>query len=51
MAKRYLGQDMLVVGPSIKTGMPIRYDNPYEVGADRLAMPSPRTTVSATRAS
>jgi type III pantothenate kinase len=37
MAKRYLGQDMLVVGPSIKTGMPIRYDNPYEVGADRLA--------------
>jgi type III pantothenate kinase len=37
MAKRYLGQDMLVVGPTIKTGMPIRYDNPHEVGADRLA--------------
>jgi type III pantothenate kinase len=37
MAKRYLGQEMLVVGPTIKTGMPIRYDNPYEVGADRLA--------------
>jgi type III pantothenate kinase len=37
MAKRYLGQDMLVVGPSIKSGMPIRYDNPHEVGADRLA--------------
>ena len=27
---------MLVVGPSIKTGMPIRIDNPHEVGADRL---------------
>ncbi len=37
MAKRYLGHDMLVVGPSIRTGMPIRYDNPREVGADRLA--------------
>ena len=28
---------MLVVGPTLKTGMPIRYDNPHEVGADRLA--------------
>jgi type III pantothenate kinase len=37
MADRYLGQRMLVVGPAIRTGMPIRYDNPYEVGADRLA--------------
>jgi type III pantothenate kinase len=37
MAGRYLGHDMLVVGPTIKTGMPIRYDNPHEVGADRLA--------------
>jgi type III pantothenate kinase len=36
-ARRYLGHEMLVVGPSIRTGMPIRYDNPYEVGADRLA--------------
>jgi len=27
---------MLVVGPSIRTGMPIRIDNPREVGADRL---------------
>jgi type III pantothenate kinase len=24
------------VGPSIRTGMPIRIDNPHEVGADRL---------------
>jgi type III pantothenate kinase len=37
MAQRYLGHGMLVVGPTIKTGMPIRYDNPHEVGADRLA--------------
>ncbi len=37
MAQRYLGHEMLVVGPAIRTGMPIRYDNPREVGADRLA--------------
>ncbi len=36
MAGRYLGHEMLRVGPSIKTGMPIRIDNPREVGADRL---------------
>jgi type III pantothenate kinase len=37
VAARYLGHRMLVVGPSIRTGMPIRYDNPREVGADRIA--------------
>lgn len=26
----------LVVGPGLKTGMPIRYGNPHEVGADRI---------------
>ncbi len=36
MADRYLNHRMLVVGPSIRTGMPIRIDNPREVGADRL---------------
>jgi len=36
MSERYLTAPMLVVGPSIKTGMPIRIDNPREVGADRL---------------
>jgi type III pantothenate kinase len=36
MARRYLGAPCLLVGPGIKTGMPIRIDNPYEVGADRL---------------
>ena len=36
MSHNYLGHEMLVVGPAIKTGMPIRIDNPREVGADRL---------------
>ena len=27
---------MLLVGPGLKTGMPIRYDNPREIGPDRL---------------
>ncbi len=36
MSERYLNIQMLVVGPSIRTGMPIRMDNPREVGADRL---------------
>jgi type III pantothenate kinase len=36
MAKRYLDHEMLVVGPGIKTGMALRYDNPREIGSDRL---------------
>jgi type III pantothenate kinase len=36
MAQRYLSHEMLVVGPGIKTGMALRYDNPREIGADRL---------------
>ena len=36
MARRYLGQVMLTVGPGLRTGMPIRYDNPREIGPDRL---------------
>lgn len=36
MAKRYFHLDLMVVGPGIKTGMPILYDNPREVGADRV---------------
>jgi type III pantothenate kinase len=36
MASRYLGHEMPVVGPGVKTGMPIRLDNPRELGADRL---------------
>lgn len=36
MASRYLSHEMVVVGPGIKTGMALRYDNPREIGADRL---------------
>src|ERR1700681_4579988 len=36
MASRYLGQQMHAVGPGTRTGMAIRYDNPREIGADRL---------------
>jgi len=34
--KTYYGGPALVVGPGIKTGMPILYENPREVGADRI---------------
>ena len=33
---RYLKITPVVVGPGVKTGMPILYDNPREVGADRI---------------
>jgi type III pantothenate kinase len=36
MFARYLNRDALIVGPGTKTGMPIRVDNPRELGADRL---------------
>ncbi len=36
LSTRYLKTVPLFVGPGIKTGMPIRYDNPREVGADRI---------------
>ena len=36
MARRYLGHEMPAVGPGLRTGMPIRYDNPREIGPDRL---------------
>src|ERR1700742_4039020 len=36
MANTYLGHRMLAVGPGIRTGMPIKIDNPRELGADRL---------------
>ncbi len=35
--RRYFDVDALVVGPGIKTGLSILYDNPREVGADRVA--------------
>jgi type III pantothenate kinase len=36
MAERYFSKKALFVEPGIKTGMPVQYDNPQEVGADRI---------------
>ncbi|SHF22437.1 type III pantothenate kinase [Desulfofundulus australicus DSM 11792] len=36
MSEKYFGVRPLVVGPGIKTGLAIKYDNPREVGADRI---------------
>jgi type III pantothenate kinase len=36
LAARYLKVESLTIGPGLKTGMPIRIENPLEVGADRL---------------
>jgi type III pantothenate kinase len=33
---KLLDKPPLVVGPGVKTGMPVRYENPREVGADRI---------------
>jgi type III pantothenate kinase len=37
LRRRYLGGTGVLVGPWLKTGMPIRIDNPHELGPDRLA--------------
>ena len=37
MVSRYLPVEALVIEPGVRTGMPILYDNPKEVGADRIA--------------
>ncbi|MFZ5752786.1 MAG: type III pantothenate kinase [Bacillota bacterium] len=36
MARQYFNVDPLIVGPGVKTGMPILYENPREIGADRV---------------
>ncbi|ACD22730.1 MULTISPECIES: type III pantothenate kinase [unclassified Clostridium] len=36
MLRRCFGQEPIIVGPGIKTGINIKYDNPKEVGADRI---------------
>ncbi len=36
MSVRYFGRKPLFVGPGVKTGMSILYENPREVGADRV---------------
>src|SRR6266513_3238560 len=35
-AERWAGAPILVVGPGAKTGIPVRYDDPREVGPDRV---------------
>jgi len=36
VAERWARAPLLVVGPGVKTGIPIRYDDPREVGPDRI---------------
>ncbi|MGE5557692.1 MAG: type III pantothenate kinase [Bacillota bacterium] len=36
MCRKYLSQNPLLVEPGVKTGLSIKYDNPREVGADRI---------------
>lgn len=36
MVRDYFDAPCRIVGPGLKTGMPILYDNPHEVGADRI---------------
>ena len=36
-AERWAGAELLVLGPGVPTGVPIRYDDPREVGPDRIA--------------
>src|SRR3954465_5386786 len=36
-ADRWTGAELLVLGPGFSTGVPIRYDDPREVGPDRIA--------------
>lgn len=35
-SRRYFHIEPMMVGPATKTGMPVFYDNPKEVGADRI---------------
>ncbi len=36
VASRWADARILVVGPGVKTGIPVRYDDPREVGPDRI---------------
>jgi type III pantothenate kinase len=36
VTEKLFGQPPATVGPGIRTGMPVRYENPREVGADRI---------------
>ena len=36
MTQKYFDKEAIIIGPGIKTGMNIKYDNPRQVGADRI---------------
>jgi type III pantothenate kinase len=36
LGRKFFGHSPLSVGPGVRTGMPILYDNPKDVGADRI---------------
>ncbi|HIE12125.1 MAG TPA: type III pantothenate kinase [Desulfotomaculum sp.] len=36
MCRRYFRQQVFFIGPGTRTGVPIKYENPREVGADRV---------------
>ena len=37
MCRNYFGMEPMTVGPGIKTGINIKYENPRELGSDRIA--------------
>ena len=37
MCKNYFGQSPMMVAPGIKTGINLKYENPRELGSDRIA--------------
>jgi type III pantothenate kinase len=37
LAERHIGVPLLVLGPGTRTGIPVLYDDPREVGPDRIA--------------
>ena len=51
MFKKYYNIDPVVIGPGVKTGMNIKYDNPKEVGADRIVNGPPYISYPAIRIS
>src|SRR6267143_1032721 len=51
VCERYFNSKPLFIEPGIKTGMPVHYDNPAEVGADRIVNAVAAGGGSQTRAS
>lgn len=36
MVQKYFASEVLLIGPGVKTGLSIKYENPREIGADRV---------------